>query len=155
MRAADAVVATGRAAVEALMAGRRVVAAKSLRDRRGQLGPAITPTTFDAAAADNFSWRTGDPADAGEVWAELEALSAADVTAVRDRARAQLSAESLLERELGIIVGLDAGPTDQARFARLRRELEGGLLRGRRPPRPLMLADRAAVKLRPKTPLRW
>jgi hypothetical protein len=104
---ADVCVGTGRANLEALVNGRRVVAVKSRpHPSGGQLGPPVSPARYAALAADNFTWRTHEPLAADAVWQELEGLSAADVSAVRDRARKEYSADAMLDRDLALLEGL-------------------------------------------------
>jgi hypothetical protein len=154
--AADAVVGTGRTSVEALMAGARVVPAKTLRDRRGQLGPVITPATFDEAASENFGWRTRPSVPAATVWAELEAVPAQQIAAVCARAREELSPQSMLARELDILAALGpATPRAAAELAAADRLLTARLAGARRLPAPLDLPDRAMLKLRAAGGSRW
>ena len=126
LRQADVVVGTGRAAIEALAAGRRVVVAKSLPDRSGQLGPPVTPDNFDVLAADNFSWRTREPLRPEEVWRRLTALTAADVEAVRDRARAGFSAQAMLAQALAAAEDLEESPGEAAAHWRRRSAVSTG-----------------------------
>jgi hypothetical protein len=107
---ADVVVGTGRAAVEALVMGRRVVVAKALHDPAGQLGALITPATFDAAADENFGWRSHPALAPQDVWRALDSVCEADVAAVRDRAHEELSAPRMLARELELLATLAPAP---------------------------------------------
>jgi hypothetical protein len=109
MADADVVVATGRAAVEALVLGRRLVPAKSVPDPAGQLGAPVTPETFDVACEDNFSWRTRTPLDPAVVWDTLERPSPEELEAVTARARREYSAEAMLEHEAGLLAALGPG----------------------------------------------
>jgi hypothetical protein len=153
---ADAVVGTGRAAVEALMLGRRVVPAKTVPDRAGLLGPVITPETFDAAARENFSWRSLAPVPAAEVWAGLERVGEDAVAAVCERARRELQPASMVERELALLDAL--GPMTPA-AARALADADRLLARpfggARRLPRGLNLPDRAVLQLRDQRRLEW
>jgi hypothetical protein len=153
--AADAVVGTGRTSVEALMTGARVVPAKTLRDRRGQLGPVITPATFDAAASENFGWRTRPPVSAATVWAELEAVPRHEIAAVCARARDELSPQSMLARELDILAALRPPTARAERLAEADHLLTARLGGARRLPVPLDLPDRALLKLRSPRGSRW
>jgi hypothetical protein len=146
---AGAVVATGRTGIEALMAGARVVPAKTLRDRRGQLGPVITPATFDAAASENFGWRTRPPVPASAVWRELEAMPAEQIAAVCARARDELSPQSMLARELDIVSALGpVTPRAEAALSEADRLLTARFGGARRLPARLDLPDRALLMLR-------
>jgi hypothetical protein len=154
--AADAVVGTGRTSVEALMTGARVVPAKTLRDRRGQLGPVITPATFDDAASENFGWRTRAPVSAATVWAELEVVSEQQIAAVCARARDELSPQSMLARELDILAALGSPtPRGAAALAEADDLLTARLAGARRLPARLDLLDRALLKLRSPRGSRW
>ncbi len=147
--AADVVVATGRAAVEALVMGRRVVAAKSLSDPRGQLGPLVTPATFDAVAAENFGWRSRPALAAEDVWSAIEAVGPDDVAAVRDRARAELSPARMLRGILQLAAGLDPDPPPPGGpLERAGALLDARLGGARRLPPPLDLPDRAVLLAR-------
>ncbi len=147
--AADVVVATGRAAVEGLVMGRRVVAAKSLSDARGQLGPLVTRSTYDAVAAENFGWRTQPALAAAAVWSAAEAVAADEVAAVRDRARGELSPRRMLERSLELLAALDPEPPPGGGALGGAAALLHAPLRGaRRLPRPLDLPDRAILLAR-------
>jgi hypothetical protein len=153
---ADVVVGTSRASLDALALGRRVVAAKTVRDPRGQLGPLATPSTFDALAAENFGWRRPPPVPADHLWDKLESVTAAELTAVADRARREHSADAMLQRELEIAEALDVRPDglDQVlatTHERLRQRWGGA----RRLPRPLDLPDRGIFALRRDEGFRW
>jgi hypothetical protein len=154
--AADAVVGTGRTSVEALMTGARVVPAKTIRDGRGQLGPVITPATFDDAASENFGWRTRPPVPAATVWAQLQAVPAQQIAAVCARARDELTPQSMLARELDILGELGpVTPRATASLAAADQLLTARLAGARRLPTPLDLPDRALLKLRRPGGSRW
>jgi hypothetical protein len=111
-------VGAGRANLEALVSGRRVVAACWLRRRDGHLGPAVTADNFSTVAELNFSWGRRDPLAAPEVWRSLEAMSGADIAAVRDLARASYSAGSMHHRLLEIIAAAAGRSEDPRALAR-------------------------------------
>jgi hypothetical protein len=149
-------VATGRTSVEALTTGARVVPAKTLRDGRGQLGPVITPATFDDAASENFGWRTRPPVPAATVWAELEAVPEQQIAAVCARARDELSPQSMLARELDILAALGpATPRAHAALAEADHLFTARFAGARRLPARLDIPDRAALKLRNPRGSRW
>jgi hypothetical protein len=136
--------------------GARVVPAKTLRSRQGQLGPVITPATFDDAARENFGWRTLPPVRPATVWAELEAVTEEQIAAVCARARHELSPQAMLARELDILAGLGLrAPGSDAALAEADRLLTSRFAGARRLPRPLDLPDRAVLKLRDAGGSRW
>jgi hypothetical protein len=157
MEGADVVVGTGRASVEALVMGRRVVPAKTIRSSEGQLGPVITMATFDEVAAENFSWRTRAPVAGVEVWRQLESVTPEAVGAVCARARRELTPSAMLARELAIIDSLAAAtdaPVD-ASLAHTERLMTRRFAGARRLPRPLDVPDRAVANLRSPALPRW
>jgi len=97
-------VGAGRANLEGLVSGRRVVAACWIRHPDGgHLGPAVTTDNFASVAELNFSWGRRDPLAAHDVWRTLETMSGEEVQAVRDLARASYSADAMHQRLLEII----------------------------------------------------
>jgi hypothetical protein len=115
---AQVLVAAGRASLEGLVSGRRVVAACWLRHPRGHVGPAVTVGNFTDVAALSFSWGRNEPLAATEVWRDLEAMSDADVEAVRDLARASYSADAMCDRLSQIIAPTAGGDGDALALAR-------------------------------------
>lgn len=99
----DVLVGMGRSALEGLVAGRRVVAARWSPRPHGQLGPVVTAANLDEISALTFSWADRAPLDPREVWRDLESLRARDVAAVRDLARARYSAQAMYDRLLEIL----------------------------------------------------
>jgi hypothetical protein len=154
---ADVVVGTGRASVEALVSGRRVVPAKTIHHRDGQLGPVVTPETFDEVAAENFSWRTRQPVPAAEVWRQLEDASAQSIRAVCDRARRELTPAAMLTRELAILDTLETSADARATtvLGDIERTVSRRLSGARRLPRPFDLPDRVTANLRSASTARW
>jgi hypothetical protein len=116
--APQVVVAAGRASLEGLVSGRRVVAACWLRHPRGHVGPAVTAGNFTDVAALSFSWGRNEPLGATDVWRDLEAMSDADVVAVRDLARASYSSDAMYDRLIEIVAPTASGDGDPAALAR-------------------------------------
>jgi len=100
---ADAAVATGAAAIEALMLARRVAAAPSGPD--GGAGPAVTPATYDDLAADNLGWRGRSAVAAEETLAGLDALTGRDLLELQRRARNEYSPAQLADRGIALVDG--------------------------------------------------
>jgi hypothetical protein len=103
---ADVVVNSGRAAIEGLMTGRRVVCSRIAAGAEG-LGPPVLEADFAALKDDNFAWDR-PPLDPRVIWAQLNAMPAETVRGVRDRARRELSADALLETHLAAMARTDA-----------------------------------------------
>ena len=105
---ADVTVNGGRAAIEALVTGRRVVVPRLAAGPGGSLGPPVLPASFAALKERNFTWQD-DAWEGGAAWEALSAMPAEDVAAVRDRARRELSTRALLEGHLAAIARTDPG----------------------------------------------
>lgn len=115
--------------------GRRVVVAKTLHD--------------DAAADENFGWRSRPALAPAAVWRALEAVTADEVAAVRDRAREELSAQRMLARELELLATLEPAPAGASGALAHAEALADARWGGaRRLPRPLDRPDRAVLLLR-------
>ena len=110
--AADVAVNGGRAAIEALVTGRRVLVPRIGAGPGGPLGPPVLPGSFAELKERNFTWQDG-AWEGGPAWDALSAMPAGDVTAVRDRARRELSTRALLEGHLAAIARADGGPEDR------------------------------------------
>lgn len=107
LAACDAVVATGRAAVEALMLGRGVVTARPAGGPGAELGAVVTPANLDTAAAHNFNWSRLEPVAADATWAALERLPDSAREALRRRARRRFSAAAHLRTALALAARLE------------------------------------------------
>jgi hypothetical protein len=118
MRGADVVVGGGRTCLEALSVGRLAVVGRAeppegavvSAPSPGHLGAPVTPATFDAHVADNFSSIGRPPARATDVWRALESLSARDVAWMQDRVRVEHSAKAMLGRELRLLDEISRRP---------------------------------------------
>lgn len=85
LRAAPVVAATGMAALEAACAGARVVIVRTTLDDAGALGPVLSPDSYDERARESFGARVPAPRSAEATWADLEALTPAQLEQVRAR----------------------------------------------------------------------
>ena len=105
---ADVAVNGGRAAIEALVTGRRVLVPRFGEPPGGRLGPPVLPESFAELKERNLIWE-GQAWEGAAAWNAMTAMPAADVAAVRDRARRELSTQALLEGHLAAIARTDAG----------------------------------------------
>jgi hypothetical protein len=105
---ADVTVNGGRAAIEALVTGRRVLVPRLGAGPGGPLGPPVLPGSFADLKERNFTWQD-DAWEGGPAWEALSAMPAEEVAAVRDRARRELSPRALLEGHRAAIARTDPG----------------------------------------------
>jgi putative flippase GtrA len=115
--AADAVVNAGRAAIEALMLGRRVVTPLVGPGGRSGVGPAVRPDNFAVLKERNFVWQD-EPRDPRRTWEEMTAITADDLRVLSHRARNELSSEALLDGHLAALARGAARRKPAARPAR-------------------------------------
>ena len=105
---ADVAVNGGRAAIEALVTGRRVLVPRTGPDPGGRLGPPVLPESFADLKERNFIWQAA-PWSGPRSWAAVTAMTAEQVETVRDRARRELSGRALLEGHRAAIARTDPG----------------------------------------------
>ena len=98
----------GRAAIEALVTGRRVLVPRLGAGPGGPLGPPVLPGSFADLKERNFTWQD-EAWEGGPAWEALSAMPAEEVAAVRDRARRELSPRALLEGHRAAIARTDPG----------------------------------------------
>jgi hypothetical protein len=104
----DVVVNAGRAAIEGLVLGRRVVTFSSDPRAISPLGGMVTPTRFETLRNTNFLWPADELIAPEAVWNEVRHADRSSVRAVRDRARRELSADSVLRGHLATLAGTEA-----------------------------------------------
>src|SRR5207245_1597147 len=105
---------------------------------------------------ENFGWRRRPPVPALEVVSQLEAMHPSSVIAVRDEARRELSAETMLHRHLALIDDLSVtARNSDDELEMCRRLLESRFGGARRLSPPIDKFDRGLVVIRGRRASGW
>lgn len=107
----DVVVNAGRTAIEGLVLGRRVVTFAADRRASSPLGAPVSPERYARLRDANFLWPADQPVTADAVWREVRGADASEIRSVRDRARRELSAASLLRGHIAALAGTEVTAT--------------------------------------------
>jgi hypothetical protein len=103
LREADVVVATGRAALEAVACQRRVAVSRAYGHADGHLGPPVTAGNLEELAGLTMSWADRPPLHAGDVWRALDATGAYASAAAGEAVRSRHSGGASLDGLLALI----------------------------------------------------